>query len=85
MPSAQVWAAVAKVLTKGLDFLHPTAKWAILIGGVLGIVLEIVKRRTQGRFPLSGVGIGLAFVIPFSTCLAHVSGRIPFLALPDYT
>jgi len=78
MPAAQIWAAVANVLTKGLDFLHPTAKWAVLIGGSLGIVLEIVNRRTEGRFPLSGVGIGLAFVIPFSTCLAMFLGAFFF-------
>ncbi len=78
MPSAQIWAAVAKVLTKGLEFLHPTAQWALLIGGALGIVLEIINKRTQGRFPLSGVGIGLAFVIPFSTCLAMFLGAFFF-------
>ena len=78
MPSAQVWAAVAKVLTKGFDFLHPTAKWAILIGGALGIALEILNRRTERRFPLCGVGIGLAFVIPFSTCLAMFLGAFFF-------
>ncbi len=81
MPSAQVWAAVAKVLTKGLDFLHPTAKWAVLIGGTLGILLELVNRRTEGRFPLSGVGMGLAFVIPFSTCLAMFLGAFFFWIL----
>jgi OPT family oligopeptide transporter len=78
VPSAQVWAAVAKVLTQGLEFLHPTARIAILVGGTLGIVLEVVNKRTRGRFPLSGVGIGLAFVIPFSSCIAMFLGALFF-------
>lgn len=77
-PSAQVWAAVAKVLTQGLDFLHPTARVAVLVGAGLGIVLEILNKKTHGRFPLSGVGIGLAFVIPFGTCIAMFSGALLF-------
>jgi uncharacterized oligopeptide transporter (OPT) family protein len=74
MPAAQVWAAVAKVLTKGLGFLHPTAIVSIVIGGLLGIAFEIANIKMKGRFPLSGVGMGLAFVMPFSTSLAIFLG-----------
>ena len=78
MPGAQVWAAVAEVLTKGLGFLHPSAQWAIVIGAAMGIVFEILNIRMNGRFPLSGVGMGLAFVIPFSTCLSMFLGAFIF-------
>ncbi|MEW6349234.1 MAG: OPT family oligopeptide transporter [Thermodesulfobacteriota bacterium] len=81
MPSAQIWAAVAKVLTQGLSFLHPSAKCAILVGATLGIVLEMINQRAQGRFPLSGVGIGLAFVIPFHTCFGMFLGALFFWIL----
>jgi uncharacterized oligopeptide transporter (OPT) family protein len=81
MPGAQVWRAVAEVLTKGLDFLHPTARAAVFIGAVLGIVMEIVKKVTHNRFPLSSVGIGLAFVISFSTSLSMALGAILFWVL----
>lgn len=77
-PSAQVWAAVAKVLTQGLEFLHPTARLAIIVGALLGILLEILNKKSHGRFPLSGVGIGLAFVIPAGTCIAMFSGAFLF-------
>jgi uncharacterized oligopeptide transporter (OPT) family protein len=40
MPGAQAWRAVAEVLTKGLGFLHPTARYAVIIGGALGILFE---------------------------------------------
>ena len=35
----------------------------ILIGAIIGLVIEIANQRTQGRFPISGVGLGLAFVL----------------------
>jgi uncharacterized oligopeptide transporter (OPT) family protein len=78
MPSAQVWQAVAEVLTKGLSFLHPTAQWAIVIGAILGIVLELLEKVTHQRFPLSAVGIGLAFVLPFSNAFSLSLGAILF-------
>jgi uncharacterized oligopeptide transporter (OPT) family protein len=78
MPAAQVWAAVAQVLTRGLESLHPTARWAILAGALLGLGLEITNKKTRGRFPLCGTAVGLAFVIPFSTCLAMFLGAFLF-------
>ncbi|MCP3869983.1 MAG: OPT family oligopeptide transporter, partial [Gammaproteobacteria bacterium] len=70
MPGAAAWRAVAEVLTKGLGFLHPSAQAAVFIGGGLGIIFELLKKWTKNRFPLSSVGIGLAFVISFSTSLS---------------
>ena len=81
MPGAQIWRAVAEVLTKGLSFLHPTAKWAILIGAVLGIVFEILNKATHNRFPFSGVGVGLAFVLKFTDSLSMALGALIFWAL----
>lgn len=81
MPGAQVWRAVAEVLTKGLDFLHPTARAAVFIGAALGVLMEIVKKVTRNRFPLSSVGIGLAFVISFSTSFSMALGAILFWVL----
>jgi putative OPT family oligopeptide transporter len=78
LPAAQIWAAVAKVLTGGLESLHPTAKWAILVGAILGLGFEMANKKTQGRFPLCGTAVGLAFVIPFSTCLAMFLGASAF-------
>lgn len=78
MPSATIWKAVAEVLTQGLSFLHPTARWAAAIGAVLGIVFEIANKKMKGKFPLSGVGVGLAFVLPFPDCLAMSLGSFLF-------
>jgi uncharacterized oligopeptide transporter (OPT) family protein len=81
MPGTQVWVAVATVLTRGLESLHPTARWAIVAGAIIGLALEITNKKTQGRFPLCGTGVGLAFVIPFSTCLAMFLGALSFWLL----
>lgn len=80
-PAATVWKAVAEILTKGLDQLPQTALWAAIIGAGLGIIFEIVRQLARGRFPLSAVGIGLAFVIPFQTCLAMFFGAFIFWLL----
>jgi uncharacterized oligopeptide transporter (OPT) family protein len=78
MPGATIWRAVAEVLAHGLDFLHPTARWAAGIGAVLGIVFEILNKRMKGKFPLSGVGIGLAFVLTFADSLSMCMGTFFF-------
>jgi OPT family oligopeptide transporter len=78
MPAATIWKAVAEILTKGLSNLEVSARWIAFFGALIGIVLEVIKLRTKGRFWLSGVGIGLAFVIPFNTCLAMFMGSLLF-------
>jgi uncharacterized oligopeptide transporter (OPT) family protein len=78
MPAATIWKAVAEILTKGLSNLVESARWLALIGAIVGIGLEIAKSATKGRFWLSGVGVGLAFVIPFNTCLAMFIGSFVF-------
>jgi putative OPT family oligopeptide transporter len=84
MPAASIWKAVAEVLTSGLSNLKESARWAALIGALLGIGLEMIKSKTKGKFWLSGVGIGLAFVIPFNTCFAMFLGSFIFWICARY-
>lgn len=78
LPGAAVWRAVAEVLMKGLSSLHPTAQVAVLIGGLLGIIFEIANKKMEGRFPISGVGLGLAFVLRFPDSLSMAMGALIF-------
>ncbi|MCC6747651.1 MAG: OPT/YSL family transporter [Deltaproteobacteria bacterium] len=78
MPGVTIWKAVAEALTAGLDRLPLTARWAALAGVCIGLLLEVLKHVTKGRFWLSGVGLGLAAVIPFNTCLAMFLGSFIF-------
>jgi OPT family oligopeptide transporter len=79
-PGATIWLAVAQVLTTGLSNLSTSARYAALVGAILGIVLELAKLGSKGKFPLSAVGLGLAFVIPFNTCFAMFVGSVIFWA-----
>jgi putative OPT family oligopeptide transporter len=78
MPGAQIWRSVAEVLTHGLGSLHVTARVAMGIGAVVGLAIEILNHKTRGRFPLSGVGLGLGFVLRFSDALMMASGAFLF-------
>jgi len=78
MPAASIWKAVGEVLTEGVSKLPVSARWAALVGGLLGILLEALRLATRGRFWLSGVGVGLAAVIPFNTCFAMFLGSLMF-------
>ncbi len=78
MPAALVWKAVAEILTRGLSELPMTAIYAAAIGGLVGILFEFMKIVSKGRFPVSAVGMGLAFVIPFTTCFAMFLGSFFF-------
>lgn len=78
MPGASVWKAVAEVLTKGLSALHPTAVYGVVIGAAIGIACEIFTIRSKGRFPISGVGLGLAFVLKFTDALSMSVGALIF-------
>ncbi len=77
-PAATVWKAVAEILTKGLSELPTSALVAVVVGAILGVVLEIVRVVAKGKFPLSAVGIGLGFVIPFNLCLTMFMGSFVF-------
>jgi uncharacterized oligopeptide transporter (OPT) family protein len=80
LPGAAIWKAVAEVLTKGLSTLHPTAQAAVLVGAVLGILIEAMTKKSKGKFPISGVGLGLGFVLRFSDSLAMALGALFFWA-----
>ncbi len=78
LPGAAIWKGVAEALTKGLGNLHPTAQAAAAIGAVLGIVIEFLNKKTRGLFPLSGVGLGLGFVLRFTDAWSMALGTLLF-------
>ncbi len=82
-PSAQVWAAVAKLLSNGVHSLHPAARMGMLAGGIAGIIipiLELAFPRHRKYIP-SAMGIGLAMVIPFWNSLSMFLGGLTALIL----
>ena len=83
-PSAQVWAAVAKLLSNGFGSLHITARWGLLIGGIAGIIIplvtDLVPKKVKAFIP-SAMGIGLAMVIPFYNSFSMFLGGLIALVL----
>lgn len=81
MPGAVVWKAVADVLANGLSSLHVSAQYAVVVGAVLGIVMEIVVKKSKGKFPVSPVALGLPFVLSFTDVLMMFLGAFIFWIL----
>lgn len=74
MPSVTIWKSVAEVLTQGIEMLAPSVLWAVGIAAIIGIVIEVSRMVTKGKFPLSAIGLGLAFVINFQSSFAMFTG-----------
>jgi OPT family oligopeptide transporter len=76
-PAAQVWKGVAELLALGLSSLDTTARWALVIGGLVGVLIPLLERLLPEKsrpFLPSAMGLGLAFVIPFWNTLSMFVG-----------
>ncbi len=83
-PAAQVWASVARLLSGGFESLHPTARLALVIGAVIGLIIPMVERLFPKARPFipSAMGLGLAFCIPFWNCLSmFIGGLIAYILM----
>lgn len=77
-PAVVVWRAVAEALTGGLSGLPGSAVVAGCTGIIAGVLAELLRTRSNGKFPISPIGFGLAFVIPFDISLAMFVGATVF-------
>ncbi len=78
-PATMQWYAVTKILTKGFKELPTSAVWIIVIGALVGITLPIIERLTAPRyrkFVPSSMGLGLSWVIPFSSAAGFALGAV---------
>jgi uncharacterized oligopeptide transporter (OPT) family protein len=77
-PATNMWKAVAEALTQGLDYIPITARWAIVGGALLGILLPLLSTlwpKSAGDLP-SAMGLGLAWVVPFQNSLSFAIGAL---------
>ncbi len=79
-PATNQWYKVAQVLTEGLDKLPDSAKWALLIGCLIGVAMPIIEKTLvpadkRKYFP-SAMGLGLSWMVPFANSLAFTIGAI---------
>jgi OPT family oligopeptide transporter len=75
-PATNMWKAVADLLTQGIHMLPTSARWAIVIGAALGVLLPLVAQLfpKSGPWLPSAMGLGLSWVIPFQNSLSFAIG-----------
>jgi len=81
-PAAQVWAAVARLLVDGFEALHPSARWSIVIGAAVGMLIVILERLfpEKRKYIPSAMGIGLSWTFHFWYSLSmFLGGLIAFI------
>jgi uncharacterized oligopeptide transporter (OPT) family protein len=82
-PSAQVWAAVARLLSNGIHSLHPAARMGMLVGGIIGIVIPLLELAfpKHRKYIPSAMGLGLSMVIGFYNSFSMFLGGLIALIL----
>lgn len=76
-PSSNMWRAVAEALSKGINYLPETARYALLIGATLGIVMALIDHLAPKKwkpYMPSAMGLGLAWIMGFHNALAFFIG-----------
>lgn len=79
-PGTQSWYRIAQVLTQGISSLADTAKYALVIGCLVGIALPLIEKflvpqRARKFFP-SAMGLGLSWVVPFASAFSFAVGAV---------
>ncbi|MDX2110547.1 MAG: OPT family oligopeptide transporter [Verrucomicrobiota bacterium] len=78
-PATNMWKAVAEVLAGGgLDVLPYSAKVAIVVGALIGLLLPILEKffpKHRNLIP-SAMGLGLSWVMPFANALSFAIGSV---------
>ena len=78
-PATTMWYAVAQALARGIDTIPESARYAIVIGGLVGVVLSLVEGlapRAVRAFVPSSMGLGLAMVVPFANAFSFFVGAV---------
>jgi uncharacterized oligopeptide transporter (OPT) family protein len=77
-PATNMWKAVADLLTQGIQMLPPTARWAIVIGAIVGIALPVAEKLFPKAKPYlpSAIGLGLSWVMVFQNTLSIAIGGL---------
>ena len=85
-PAALVWRGVAELLAKGVEALPITARWGLLVGSILGIILPLLEIKFPKAKPYipSATGLGLAFTINGFNSISMFTGACIALLLSKY-
>lgn len=77
-PATNMWKAVADLLTQGIHMLPMSARWIIVIGAIIGVLLPLLAHIAPRSAPWlpSAMGLGLSWVIPFQNSLSFAIGAV---------
>jgi uncharacterized oligopeptide transporter (OPT) family protein len=78
-PATSMWYAVAQALSRGIETIPSSARFAIVAGGLIGIALSLLEALTPERIRKwvpSAMGLGLSFVVPFANSLSFFIGAL---------
>jgi uncharacterized oligopeptide transporter (OPT) family protein len=83
-PSAVQWKGVSDLVTsifgdsgKG-TLLTNSIITSMIIAGIVGLVFEVIRIKSKGKFPLVPLAIGLGVVVPPDSTLAMFAGATFF-------
>jgi uncharacterized oligopeptide transporter (OPT) family protein len=82
-PGALQWKGVSDLVTAvfgggSSKLLTPSIVWSMAIAAFAALVMEVLRIRTQNRFPLSPLAIGLGVVVPPDSSLMMFAGAAFF-------
>lgn len=78
LPATNMWVAVARVLSNGIESLPMSARWILLIGALIGVLIPVLEKLFPKARPWmpSAMGVGLGWVVYFSNALAFTIGAV---------
>ncbi len=76
--AANMWKAMADLLTKGVSQLPASAMWAACAGAFVGILFPVLEKLfpASKKWLPSSMGLGLGFVVPFQNAVSFCIGGI---------
>jgi uncharacterized oligopeptide transporter (OPT) family protein len=82
-PAALQWKGVSDLVTAVFGegagtLLSPSILWSMGIAAVAALVMEVLRIRSEGRFPLSPLAIGLGVLVPPDSTLMMFLGALFF-------
>ncbi len=78
-PATEMWRAVAQALSQGVETIPSSARLAIVIGALVGIVIALAEGLAPKKYKTwvpSSMGLGLAFVVPFQNSFSFFIGAV---------
>lgn len=83
-PSAMQWKGVSDLVSAVFGgatqatLISPSAVHSMIIAAVVGLIFEIIRIRSSGRFPISPLAIGLGVVVTPDSTIAMFAGALFF-------